>query len=154
MGGEEVDPQGNRKPLPPQAALQMMGPVTQVRISAPPTITQTILAKGGVLPPPVDGIALIDTGAAGTCIDADVATKLSLPVTGSGSITSATHAAIPCNLHPIQVEVVGWPVKFHTNRAMGTSLKAHGIIALIGRDVLRNCILIYNGAAGTFSLSI
>lgn len=132
----------------------MMGPVIQVRVSAAPSVAQTILTKGGTLPPPVDGIALIDTGAANTCIDVDVAAMLNLPVTGQGSITSATHAAIPCNLHPIEMEVVAWPVKFGTNRAMGANLKAHGIVALIGRDLLRNCILIYNGTAGTFSLSL
>jgi len=154
MGGEQVDPQGKKRPLAPAAALQLMGPILQVRITAAASVAQTILAAGGALPPPVDGLALIDTGAASTCIDADVATKLKLPVTGQGSITSATHAQIPCNLHPIQLEVIAWNVKWQTNRAMAANLKAHNIIALVGRDLLRKCLLVYNGGAGTFSISI
>ena len=52
------------------------------------------------------------------------------------------------------MEVAGWPVEWLTNRAMGVTLKAHGIVALVGRDLLRNCLFAYNGANGSFSLSI
>ena len=56
--------------------------------------------------------------------------------------------------YPIQLEVMSWPIKMQTNRAMGASLKAQGLVALIGRDILRACVLVYNGGAGTFSRSI
>jgi len=39
-------------------------------------------------------------------------------------------------------------------RAVGAALKAQGIVALIGRDVLQHCTLYYNGPAGQITLSI
>ena len=129
------------------------GPIIQVSISVAPVVAQTILSAGGTVPPPVNGIGLIDTGASGTCVDDDVALGLNLPVTGTATMASASHAGSQRNLYPIQLEVVGWPIKWHTNRAMGASLNAQGLIALIGRDMLRACVLVYNGTAGTFSLS-
>ena len=40
-----------------------------------------------------------------------------------------------------------------TRAALGMELDALGLIALIGRDVLADCILVYNGPENSFSLS-
>jgi hypothetical protein len=90
LSAEAVDAKGNKKTLPPATALIARGPVLEVIITAAPPITQTILAAGGKLPDPIKGYALIDTGASGTCIDDDVAVALSLPVTGTAIMTSAS----------------------------------------------------------------
>ncbi len=37
---------------------------------------------------------------------------------------------------------------------VGSQLSAQGIVALIGRDVLQHFLLVYNGPAGMFSLSV
>lgn len=34
-----------------------------------------------------------------------------------------------------------------------SELAVQGIQALIGRDILRNCVLVYNGASGFFTLA-
>lgn len=154
LGGETVDGQGRKVPLSPAIALMLQGPIVEVSISVAPIVAQTILSAGGTVPPPVKGLGLIDTGASGTCVDDDAAAALQLPVTGTATMVSASHAGSQRNLYPIQLEVVGWPIKMQTNRAMGASLKAQGLVALIGRDILRVCVLVYNGGAGTFSLSI
>lgn len=39
-------------------------------------------------------------------------------------------------------------------RSPGRNLAPQGLIMLLGRDILRSCILIYNGKDGTFSLHI
>ena len=39
-------------------------------------------------------------------------------------------------------------------RAIGAKLKDKGFIAIIGRDILQNCMLVYNGGIGTITLSI
>ena len=39
-------------------------------------------------------------------------------------------------------------------QAFGAKLAPQGLIALIGRDVLMNCVLVYNGIDGSFSISL
>ena len=36
---------------------------------------------------------------------------------------------------------------------LATHLRSHGIDGLIGRDVLKDCTLIYNGTAGLFTIA-
>jgi hypothetical protein len=43
---------------------------------------------------------------------------------------------------------------FPWTQADGTNLKPNGIEILIGRDVLRSCVLVYHGASGLVSLGI
>jgi predicted aspartyl protease len=106
------------------------------------------------VPAPVTGLALIDTGASGTCIDDDIAAALQLPIVDTGKMTSATEEGSVRNIYPVQIEFVGWNIRLVNNRAMGATLKSQGLQAIIGRDMLRNCILVYNGPSGTFSLAI
>jgi hypothetical protein len=39
-------------------------------------------------------------------------------------------------------------------RAAGTPLAAQGLVALIGRDALQTCVLIYNGIGGVVRLRL
>jgi predicted aspartyl protease len=98
------------------------------------------------------GWALIDTGASSTCIDEQAAQKLGLPVIDVGFMLSATHEQVPCNIYPISIAT---PIMaFNIPRALGAALAPHGLVALIGRDVLQTCNLFYNGLAGQFTLSL
>ncbi len=45
-------------------------------------------------------------------------------------------------------------VTLNAPRAMGAALASQGLLVLIGRDVLQNCNLFYNGPAGQFTLSL
>ena len=55
----------------------------------------------------------------------------------------------------VQVTVsVGLPIVVSAPRAVGAALKAQGLMVLIGRDVLQSCILVYNGPAGQFTLTL
>ncbi len=80
--------------------------------------------------------------------------KLQLPVIDVVKVASASHAAADQNVYPIQIEVVGLPITVNAPRAIGAPLQAQGILVLMGRDVLQHCVLVYNGPAGSFSLSI
>jgi len=37
---------------------------------------------------------------------------------------------------------------------MGAALSGHGLVAIIGRDLLQTCTLFYNGVAGQFTLTL
>jgi len=145
---------GTSIPITPSNALTQRGPVVQVTVNVEQHIAQQLLQEGQVLPTPVSGLALLDTGATRTCIDETVAQSLHLPVIDVATIASATHASTQQNVYPIQIEVSGLPIKINAPKAIGVPLSVQGLIVLIGRDVLQNCTLFYNGLTGSFTLSI
>ena len=51
-----------------------------------------------------------------------------------------------------QLEVAGF-TNIAAEAALGTKLETHGLVALIGRDVLAKCVLVYNGPESAFTLS-
>lgn len=126
----------------------------QVSISLGQAAAAQVVQAGGTVPASVTGLALIDTGASSTCIDADTATKMNLPVIDVVSMTSASHAATMQNVYPIQIEIIGVPIIVNADRAMGAALSAQGLLAIIGRDVLQHCIFVYNSVTGSFSLAV
>jgi predicted aspartyl protease len=139
--------------IPPQVALLHRGPCIQVIFTVAPSIAGQVLGQGGTLPSPVAGLALIDTGASTTCIDDATARQMGLPVIDVVQMTSASHASIPQNIYPVQIEVIGPGINI-TVPAMGANLAPQGIHALIGRDFLQHCTLHYNGLSGEITLAI
>ena len=154
FAGQGKRPDGTAVPIPAQAVLTQRGPIVQVSVSVGQQIAAQVLQAGGTLPAPVSGLALIDTGASVTCVDQDAANQLQLPAIDVVQVASASHAAVDQNVYPIQVEVVGLPITVNAPRAIGAALAAQGILVLLGRDVLQHCVLVYNGTAGSISLSI
>jgi len=125
----------------------------QVTIGIEQNMAAQLIQQGQTVPSPVPGFALLDTGASTTCIDDDVAQQLGLPVTNQMPMVSASHTSMR-NVYPCSIDIVGLPVPISALSAMGAALAPQGIIALIGRDLLRHCTLFYNGVTGEFTLSI
>lgn len=111
------------------------------------------MAQGKPLPTPRPGLALIDTGASGTCIDEQAAQGLGLPVIDVVKMTSATHADQEAKVYPIQITIPPSLV-FNVPRAIGAVLAPQGLLILIGRDLLSACNLFYNGPLGQITLSM
>lgn len=152
--GQTQAPNGSIISLPPQLALSQRGPVVQVSVSVEQHIAQQLLQQGVSLPQPLNGLALIDTGATTTCIDDTAAQQLQLPVVDVATIASASHPSTQQNVYPIQIEVIGLPITINAPRAIGAPLAAQGLLVLIGRDLLQHCTIYYNGITGSFTLSI
>ena len=72
-------------------------------------------------------------------------------VVGRFNVTSAAGTGkVP--VYSGQLDIAGFTcIKAET--ALGVKLETPGLIALIGRDVLANCILVYNGPENSVSLS-
>jgi predicted aspartyl protease len=108
--------------------------------------------NGEKIPEPISGQALVDTGATFSAIDEGIADKLGVkPIglapsgTAGGEVMLNIYAArfiLPLNIQ------VGF------SRATGVRLAGQQYIALIGRDVLSQMILVYNGPAGLISLAL
>jgi predicted aspartyl protease len=154
LRAEGRDKSGNTVSVPPHIALANRGPVVQASIAVADQVAKSIVAEGGTLPDPQTGWALIDTGASSTCVDDEVAQALGLPAVDVVRIASASHSASEQNVYPIRLEIAGLPVSLNAPRAIGAPLKAQGLVALIGRDVLAACTLFYNGPNGQLTISI
>ena len=114
---------------------------------------QALARQGTPVPDAINGFALIDTGASGTCVDQQAATKAGLPVIDKTMMTSASHAE-----HEVLVFagklVIPEFTDINLEYALGANLDGQNLIALIGRDLLQSAVLVYNGTDGTVSLSI
>lgn len=132
------------------------GPRLAVSINLPKDILDNRQSQNKSVPNPINGEALIDTGASNTCIDDDTAKQLELRAidqiplqTPSGTTThnkymiSLNFTGVNSNLPNIQRLSV-----------IGAELKNQGTLVLFGRDLLRSCMLVYNGLMGHFSISL
>ena len=135
-----------------------LGPVIDIHIgvSAP---RKEALELAGITPP--DSVIcrlLIDTGASCTCIDPWVIDALGIAPSGFTTIhTPSTNAdsnhqcsqydVCLCIPHP------GISRYFYAIPVIETNFAHQGIDGLLGRDVLANCVFIYNGELGFYTLS-
>ncbi len=147
-------PDGRSQQIPAAQALQLQGPLVEVLVTPPAVVLEALQKRGDQLPELVKGHALIDTGASVTCIDMEIARQLQLAEVGTATMQSATHADVPTPVYHFALVIQGVGLRFETARGMGATLGAQGIVALIGRDALSTCLLVYNGATGSISLAL
>ncbi len=154
LQGGARDASGQLIQAHPQIVLQQRGPVIQVAVGIATSMADQLVQQGQTLPNPVPGFALIDTGASATCIDADAALQLALPVIDVVTMSSASHASSEANIYAAHIDFVGLGISIEAGRAIGAALAGQGLVALIGRDILQQCTLHYNGITGAFSLAL
>ena len=148
------DADGSVNPkIPAGPGLHLHGPRVTVTITPLQDQIQILAKQGKDIPKPVTGFALIDTGASVTCVDQEAAAKAGLVTVGSDPLTSATHAneVLPVYAGRLTIPGLG---EFEILRAFGAKLAPLGFTALIARDVLMGCVLVYNGMDASFSISL
>ena len=127
-------------------------------VSVPPEIAEAFTKQSKPIPNPVAGFGLIDTGATGSCVDEAVAKQLQLPIVNVVKMASASHAATDRNVYPLTFDILGLgpsgKITVSSPRVVGAELGVQGLVLLIGRDLLANVCLIYNGPAGQFTFTI
>lgn len=132
----------------PRARLRRYGPL--VRVTVERSASSTVASQARLQ----SGQALIDTGADRTSFDRKAAEAAGLFRAGTGRISSATHHDQAAPQFDGRLRIDGLGRSFDLRRADGLNLRPFGLIALIGRDILEECVLVYNGPDGSFSLSI
>ena len=109
-------------------------------------------------PPNLSGtphLALIDTGARTTCIDITLTEELGLPVVGNMQQPAAGILGPGLvDVYPAQISIPELRLSV-TGHFPGVYLAAGGqpYRALIGRDILRNLTMVYEGRTGVITLS-
>ena len=142
---------GKQRPAPEMLATG--GPLVPVTLTLTEETSRAYAERGGNLPEPVAGFAMIDTGAARTCFDEASARKAGFPIIGRAQMTSATHAN-----HEVPVfsgRIVMGSFNIDVAEGLGANLAAiDGLVALIGRDLLKDALFTYNGPGGSIDLAI
>lgn len=120
---------------------------------------QALTAAGQPAPQAQNIRALIDTGASFTCVDPMVFQALGLQPTGSTPMLTPSTGQTPVDAYTYDVGIVlpnaPNPPLVIPNMPVGASelFQAQGFHALLGRDILRRCVLNYNGTIGLFTLA-
>jgi hypothetical protein len=137
--------------------LNETGPLVAVEIGIPAALKQHLAAGGLPIPAPVSGFALVDTGAFATAVDESVFTALGVPPMDKIP-TDTPHGAGTSNVYPASVSFPGMNVTdLPMERVIGCTLKwktkdDKEILMLMGRDLLRWFLLIYNGPNSDITL--
>lgn len=145
----------------PHFTLQIspQGPIVDAGIMVGSARQQALEAANQVVPAPQMIRALIDTGAAISAVDPTVLKALSLSQTGEAEIhtPSTKGVAVTTPTYDVKIAILaGRTGDLHfiseTIQVTATDLLVHGFQALIGTDILKSCILQYNGADGLFTV--
>ena len=98
--------------------------------------------------------ALVDTGTSDSCIDSAMASELQLPIAERYAVVSGAHGPAQTNMYPAQIYVPSLHLVMYGQFA-GVRLAVGGQphAALIGRDLLRHCTMVYNGTTGDVVLT-
>lgn len=133
-----------------------LGPLIDIWVGLSAPRCRALKDAGQTPPTPVRVRALLDTGASGTCVDEQVIAPLHLVPTGMIHMHTPSTAGTPhlCPQYDIGVGISAAP-DFHMMRftlpILAVALRAQNIDALIGRDLLDDTTLIYNGPAKSFT---
>ena len=79
---------------------------------------------------------------------------LGLPAIDKIKISSASADSAEHNVYPVHVEILGARLGWGCFASPWLPVESKGLIALIGRDWLRQGTIFYNGISGQFTLSI
>ncbi|MHB8847203.1 MAG: aspartyl protease family protein [Burkholderiales bacterium] len=146
--------------------ITQLGPCIQAFVTITTQRSAALQKAGQPIPAPQQGTFLVDTGASGTCIDPSLLSALQLtPKSYTPIQTPSTNGTpIMCPVYDIQLIVVptlrqsptpqiSFAPHVRSVSVIGAALSHQGISGLIGRDILEQCLMIYNGQAGNFTLS-
>lgn len=133
--------------------LRQHGPALQAEISIPSDLADTLQRRGAQVPVPRAGLALLDTGASITAVDQQVLADLGLtPTDFAQVVTPGRLASQP--IYSCNISFPGTPIPtLPFNVVVGSSLAPLGFSVLVGRDVLRDFQIVYNGVEGMWTLA-
>jgi hypothetical protein len=135
------------------------GPVVDLGISIPRALAHALVARGALVPPPQTVRALIDTGADRTAIHPNALALIGSSPTGKIQVRrpGPANTARRVNLHDVRLAFGGAAVSPTAGPWVDAESAAvipadPGVLALIGRDMLAHCQLVYDGLKGELLL--
>lgn len=133
------------------------GPIVELVVGASASRTKALQTAGKPVPAQIKIRALVDTGASCTCLDLSCIQKLGLTPTGIAQVHTPTTDEQPESKKQYDVSLLvvlpGLSRRFAEQPVIEANLTFQGIQALIGRDMLKSCLLVYDGQEETFALA-
>jgi predicted aspartyl protease len=129
------------------------GVLINVEIAVDFATAEALKACAQPLPNPVPCQALIDTGSSILAIDQSIAQSLNLVKRGI-YVAHTANGQRQCNLYAVALSFPATNLKAHNIiQATEVDLSAQPFKCLIGRDILKNWHLHYNGESGAVSIA-
>jgi hypothetical protein len=135
------------------------GLIVQAAVMLSHARREALTEAGQQLPAPQYLAAMLDTGASISAIDPNALSALGLTPTGQCEIHTPSTQGVPVttDTYDVCIAIIAGregDTHFISNTIQVTaSLLSGGIQALIGTDILKSCILTYNGADNCFTLA-
>lgn len=138
------------------------GAILQVTVGIPPALEQLCLRDGIPIPAPITGYALIDTGASASAVHEQIFTDFGVqPIDHIPMSTPHTRDKFSF-VYPAKVQFPGlnlsgdaiWPwIRVVGCELKWTTFDNKEIIMLVGRDILKFFLMVYNGVQSDVTLS-
>jgi predicted aspartyl protease len=133
--------------------LRIEGARIACEVRTDPRDVLALQASGRAIPPGVSGILLVDTGAGMTAIDESILADLGIPSITDTRVFTPMGSAIQ-SVYSCSLEFPGSNLPpARSLFVLGADLGSQGIVGLLGRDVLEQAVLVYNGTAGGWTLA-
>jgi len=133
--------------------LEKYGPILEVQFLIPLELEKKYIEEKIPLPEPVIVKALIDTGATACIIKKEIPDKLGLKPIGTTTICTPSSKDHECYKYFMRMLIPSQGLVYQ-GPFISSSLGEQEIGGLIGRDVLKDGILIYIGYANEFTFSL
>jgi hypothetical protein len=139
-----------------EGRLTERGPMIDVKIMLTAQHVEALKRAGKPYAAPMTIRGLVDTGASSSCVDRNIVVGLGLAARGVVAIhTPSSGDAYEERLQYDACLVLGegqGDALVLTLPVIESDFASQGFLALIGRDVLKSCRLIYDGPAETFTV--
>jgi hypothetical protein len=135
-----------------------LGPIIEIYVAVSSPRVAILKQQGLPVPPAVLAKGLIDTGASHTAIDSAITESLELSPKRLAKVVTPSTGVVPHRCHTFDVSLhIPFPAAMApwSNNACEVTkadLKHQGFDVLVGRDILAESVLIYDGRNGTFTL--
>jgi predicted aspartyl protease len=134
------------------ANLKANGPIIEVLIAPSRRLVEVMQRRKQTPPQPVKTMAMIDTGASSTVVSPGIIEQLNIAAIGAVKISTPSDRDVSCLQYEATI-IFPSRVAIATSELIAAPLEGQPLKCLIGRDVLRDSVFIYNGYAQTITLS-
>ena len=136
----------------PADLLQHQGLLLGSELHVTDSLAQVLISQNNPVPTAIYGSALVDTGASICAVDESAAVRLGLQPVGQSRVSGVGGTQIR-NVYVGKIVFPGTPIPPQQWTLTGADLKDQNLLFLIDRDILRHCVLIYNGPLGCYTLA-
>ncbi len=132
--------------------LESQGLLLGIEVSIGEALAASLNSTGLPIPQPRSGAALVDTGASCCCVEESHLISLGLQPIDQTEVHSPNGNRTQ-NIYLARLTFPGTLMPTLEMPVVGIQMNQGNTISLIGRDVLRYCVLIYNGPMGCCTIA-